>query len=102
MGCCGRTRVKLIIRGATIADAPALLALWRAADAEPTHTDNARSISVLLERDPQSVIVAERDAAIVGSVVAAWDGWRGFIYRLVVAPAEQRRGLGTRLLRAAE
>ena len=48
------------------------------------------------------MIIAERNGAIVGSVIATWDGWRGSIYRLVVAHAERRRGLGSRLLRAAE
>ena len=42
------------------------------------------------------------DGEIVGSVIAGWDGWRGSIYRLAVAPAYRRGGLGSRLLREAE
>ena len=38
----------------------------------------------------------------MGSVIAGWDGWRGSIYRLVVAPTHRRQGLGGRLLAAAE
>jgi ribosomal protein S18 acetylase RimI-like enzyme len=34
----------------------------------------------------------------VGSVIAAWDGWRGSVYRLAVAPAHRRHGLGQLLL----
>ncbi|MET0421790.1 MAG: GNAT family N-acetyltransferase, partial [Acidimicrobiia bacterium] len=34
--------------------------------------------------------------------IAAWDGWRGSIYRLVVAPDVRRRRLGVRLVKAAE
>jgi ribosomal protein S18 acetylase RimI-like enzyme len=91
-----------LLRAATLADAPRVLALWREAEAEPTHTDNLESVSQLLRRDPASLIVAEADGGIVGSVIAAWDGWRGSIYRLAVAPSHQRRGLGRQLVRAAE
>jgi ribosomal protein S18 acetylase RimI-like enzyme len=35
-------------------------------------------------------------------VIAAWDGWRGNIYRLAVADGYRRRGVGLRLTRAAE
>ena len=35
-------------------------------------------------------------------MIAAWDGWRGSVYRLVVAPSHRRLGLGGRLLQAAE
>jgi ribosomal protein S18 acetylase RimI-like enzyme len=52
--------------------------------------------------DPSALIVAEADGTIVGSVIAAWDGWRGSVYRLVVAPSHRRRGLGRQLLGEAE
>ena len=42
------------------------------------------------------------DGRIVGTVIAGWDGWRGSIYRLAVAPDQRRSGLGQALLRAAE
>ncbi len=52
-------------------------------------------------RDPWALIVAVDGGAVVGSVIAAWDGWRGSIYRLVVAPSHRRRGLGRRLVEEA-
>jgi len=39
---------------------------------------------------------------IVGSVIGGWDGWRGNIYRLAVAPEARRRGLARRLVQEAE
>ena len=91
-----------MLRAATLADVPEVLALWREAEAEPTHTDNLESVSQLLRRDPASLIVAEASGRIVGSVIAAWDGWRGSLYRLAVAPSHRRRGLGRQLVQAAE
>jgi ribosomal protein S18 acetylase RimI-like enzyme len=90
------------IRVAAVGDLPAVLALWQRADAEPTHTDDLESLKKLVVHDPDALIVAEAGGEIVGSVIAAWDGWRGSIYRLVVAPSHRRRGLGQRLLAEAE
>jgi ribosomal protein S18 acetylase RimI-like enzyme len=90
------------IRPARPEDLPTVLTLWSDADAEPTHTDDLDSLTALLAHDPDALILAVRDDRIVGSVIAGWDGWRGSIYRLVVAPAERRRGLGRLLLRAAQ
>ena len=55
-----------------------------------------------MAHDPEALLLAEEDSLIVGSVIAAWDGWRGTIYRLAVAPSHRRGGLGRSLLRAAE
>jgi ribosomal protein S18 acetylase RimI-like enzyme len=83
-------------------DASALLALWQEADAEPSHTDTVEDLTRLIAQDAEAVIVAEAAEGIVGSVMAAWDGWRGSIYRLAVAPGHRRQGLGRQLLLEAE
>ena len=90
------------VRAARVEDIPAVLALWRDADAEPSHTDDVESLERLIAHDPGSLMVAEVDGRIVGTVIAGWDGWRGSIYRLVVAPSHRRAGLGRRLVGAAE
>ena len=36
---------------------------------------------------------------IVGSVIGGWDGWRGNIYRLAVAPEARRHGAAAALVR---
>lgn len=89
------------IRPAESSDVPAILELWREADAEPTHTDDPVSLNRLIEHDPGATLVAESQGLIVGSVIAAWDGWRGSIYRLAVSPGHRRRGLGKHLVREA-
>lgn len=90
------------IRSAQAADLQAVLALWKDADAEPSHTDDADSLGQLIAHDADALIVADAEGLVVGSVIAAWDGWRGSIYRLAVAPKYRRAGLGRRLLREAE
>ncbi len=90
------------IRQAGVGDIGAVLALWRDADAEPSHTDDQESLEELIAHDSAALMVAESDRVIVGTVMAGWDGWRGSIYRLAVAPSHRRAGLGRRLVRAAE
>jgi ribosomal protein S18 acetylase RimI-like enzyme len=90
-----------VIRTAQTADLPAVLELWQRAGAEPGHTDDTGSLIKLITYDPGALLVAMDDGAVVGSVIAGWDGWRGTIYRLAVAPSHQRRGLGTQLVSTA-
>jgi ribosomal protein S18 acetylase RimI-like enzyme len=93
--------VQTELRPATADDIEGVLDFWRES-AEPTSTDSAEALAGLIDRDPGALIVAEADGRMVGTVIAGWDGWRGSIYRLAVAPNQRRSGLGQALLHAAE
>jgi ribosomal protein S18 acetylase RimI-like enzyme len=69
---------------------------------DPPRSAPDRMINGLLAARPESLLVAEIDGALVGAVIAGWDGVRGWIYHLAVAPAHRRRGIATRLMRGAE
>jgi hypothetical protein len=69
---------------------------------EPSRNDPDRMIAAALGVRPESIVVAEIDGALVGAVIVGWDGVRGWIYHLAVAPAHRRRGIATRLMRGAE
>ncbi|MFZ0173645.1 MAG: GNAT family N-acetyltransferase [Acidimicrobiales bacterium] len=90
------------IRAAGRDDLPAILALWTEAEVEAGHTDNLDSLERLIAHDPGALLIAELGGSVVGSIIAAWDGWRGSVYRLAVAPSQRRGGLGRRLLAEAE
>jgi ribosomal protein S18 acetylase RimI-like enzyme len=90
------------IRSGAEADLSAVLALWRSAGSEPTATDSEQALARLLDRDPDSLLLAEAGGEAVGSLIAAWDGWRGSFYRLAVRPEWRRQGIGTALVRAGE
>jgi ribosomal protein S18 acetylase RimI-like enzyme len=94
--------MSVVLRPATATDVDAVLALWRDADAEPSHTDDVAGLRSLLERDAGALVIAEDDGRVVGSVIAAWDGWRGSVYRLAVRSSHRRQGLGRQLVAAAE
>jgi ribosomal protein S18 acetylase RimI-like enzyme len=68
---------------------------------DPPRNAPARMIDGALKVHPDLLFVAELEAAVVGAVIAGFDGVRGWIYHLAVAPAHRRRGIATRLMRAA-
>ena len=82
-------------------EAEALLALWQAAGTSPSVTDTITDIRGAIESSA-SVLVAEVDQHIVGSLIATFDGWRGNMYRLAVHPDYRRRGIGRALVKEGE
>ncbi len=92
----------MVIRPATNDDAPRVLAVWRDAGAAPGATDDEESIAGLLGFDPGALLVAEVDGVVVGTLIAAWDGWRGDMYRLAVVPDLRRNGIAAALAAAGE
>jgi ribosomal protein S18 acetylase RimI-like enzyme len=94
--------VPIEIRSATADDASAVLALWRSAGSPEGVTDTREGVALLLARDPHALLVAESDGAVIGSLIATFDGWRGHFYRLAVHPRHRRQGVATALLGEGE
>ena len=90
------------IRSAIEEDIQSVLDLWVAAGSPPSVTDSRDRLTGLLAADSQALLVAELDGVLTGSLIAAWDGWRGSFYRLAVSPEHRRKGLATMLLREGE
>ncbi len=90
------------IRSATGEDIAAVLDLWVVAGSVPTVSDSPDGLTRLLAADPQALLVAEFGGTLVGSLIAAWDGWRGSFYRLAISPEHRRKGLAMMLLREGE
>lgn len=88
----------IVIRPCRVAECPAVLALWQRAGAIPSPTDTLVELEQLIAHQGDGLLVAVEDGVIVGSVIGGWDGWRGNIYRLAVAPEARRRGLARRLV----
>lgn len=84
-------------------DVPAVLALWeQARSGQASTADRPEDVERLVEDSPAALLIAERDGEIVGALIAAWDGWRGNMYRLAVRDGCRREGIGIALTRAGE
>lgn len=84
-------------------DVAAVLELWRGARSGHASTaDRVEDVERLVADSPAALFVAERDGEVVGALIAAWDGWRGNMYRLAVRDGDRREGIGLALTRAGE
>jgi ribosomal protein S18 acetylase RimI-like enzyme len=96
-----RDDATIAIRPCRLEECAAVLALWERAGAIPSPTDTLEELERLVRTHGDGFLVAIQGHTVVGSVIAGWDGWRGNIYRLAVAPEARRRRLAQRLVREA-
>jgi ribosomal protein S18 acetylase RimI-like enzyme len=92
----------IIIRACRPEEVEALLNLWHYADPGPSPTDTPEQVAEVIRDGAATVLVAVDRDLMVGSVIGAWDGWRGNIYRLAVLPSYRRRGIGRALVAEVE
>jgi ribosomal protein S18 acetylase RimI-like enzyme len=91
----------VIVRPAQADDIPGVLELWNRARSPAAVTpDDDQVLSRLMDHTADALLVAELDGEIVGALIAAWDGWRGNMYRLAVLPHLRRQGIATCLVEA--
>jgi ribosomal protein S18 acetylase RimI-like enzyme len=91
----------MIVRRARARDLEAVLRLWATARSQAASTpDDAPGVAHAIEQG--ALLVAEDAGAIIGTLIAGWDGWRGNMYRLAVAPDRRRLGIASQLVEAGE
>jgi ribosomal protein S18 acetylase RimI-like enzyme len=80
-----------------------VVTLWESVFGYPdAHNRPAVAIDKKLAVKDELLFVALDDAQVVGTVMAGYDGHRGWIYSVAVAPKFRRCGLGASLVRHAE
>ena len=83
-------------------DEDAVIALWQECGLTRPHNDPRRDIRRKLLVQGELFLVGLRQGRLVASVMAGYDGHRGWLNYLAVHPSCRRQGLGRQLVEAAE
>lgn len=83
-------------------DRLAVIALWEDTGLAVPQNDPGKDIDRKMEVDPDLFLVGECEGEIVATVMAGYEGHRGWINYLAVKPSHQRNGYGRTLMREAE
>ncbi len=90
------------IRPFALADEPATIALWQRCGLVVPWNVPTLDIQRKLDFQPELFFVAERGSELIGTVMAGYEGHRGWINSMAVEPGLQGAGLGRRLMEHAE
>ncbi|MEA3355952.1 MAG: GNAT family N-acetyltransferase [Candidatus Bipolaricaulota bacterium] len=94
----------MIIRELVPDDYDGLIELWEKANLpfKPNGRDRHKQITEELAGTKSIFLIAEREGAIIGSILGTHDGRKGWINRLAVAPEYRRTGIASALVAAVE
>ena len=92
----------MIFRDFSSADTAGVVALWQECGLTRSWNDPVKDIERKLTDRNGAFWVVCRGSAVIASVMIGYDGHRGTINYLAIAPAFQRSGVGAELMRRAE
>lgn len=91
------------IRSFQSADQAGVIALWDIVFPEGAAWNRAEDVIATKRAvQPDLFYVAVQQDRVVGTIIAGFDGVRGWIHRLAVHPQFRRQGLASHLMRHAE
>jgi ribosomal protein S18 acetylase RimI-like enzyme len=94
---------KVEIRPYGSEDQSQVVVLWKAVfPDDPPYNDPASMICRKLTVQPELFLVGHVNGRVVATVMAGFDGVRGWIHHLAVHVDYRRKGIATMLMRAAE
>lgn len=79
-----------------------VIALWQACGLTRPWNDPVKDIARKRAVNPELFLVGEADGRLVASAMGGYEGHRGWVNYLAVAPDCQRRGFGAALMRHLE
>ena len=90
------------IRPYQASDLAQVVALWRACNLTIAVNDPRKDIERKLAVSPELFLLGEFEGRVVASVMAGYEGHRGWINYLAVAPSYRRKSYGRLMMAAAE
>jgi len=94
--------VEFIIRSYRTSDESAVIDLWHRCNLVVPQNDPQKDIEKKLKVRDDLFFVGTVSSRVVATVMAGYDGHRGWIYYLAVDPGYQRQQIGRRMMEKAE
>lgn len=92
----------MTVRAFTAADEVQVVDLWQRCELTRPWNDPRKDIQRKLTTQPELFLVLEQDGRVVGTAMGGYDGHRGWVNYLAVAPELRNRGFGRMLMAALE
>ncbi len=92
----------LHIRPYRAEDEAAVITLWEACNLIVSHNDPRKDIRRKLQVNPEWFLIGEENTFIVATCMVGYEGHRGWINYLAVAPGLQRQGIASQMMEEAE
>ena len=92
----------LEIRSFRQEDETPLIELWERCELVVAWNDPSKDISRKIQSDPEGLLLGWHDNSLIASVMAGYEGHRGWINYLAVDSEFRRKGLGKTMMKAAE
>ena len=92
---------QLTIRTFTQTDTDRVIEIWQECGLTVPQNVPATDIQLKTEFQPELFFVAEKASQLTGTIMAGYEGHRGWLNYLGVLPAWRRQGIGTALVRHA-
>jgi ribosomal protein S18 acetylase RimI-like enzyme len=94
--------MSLTIRRYRPGDQEAVVKLWEACQLVVPQNDPLKDIRTKIQFQADLLLVAIAEDRLVGTVMAGYEGHRGWINYLAVAPDQRRRGIAKKMMASAE
>jgi ribosomal protein S18 acetylase RimI-like enzyme len=94
--------MSIAIRAFDLPDTEAVVSLWQQTGLTRPWNNPYQDIRRKLSVQPELFLVAVDDRTIVGTVMAGYDGHRGWLYYLASTPERRGEGIARKLVAEAE
>jgi ribosomal protein S18 acetylase RimI-like enzyme len=92
----------MIIRSYEGSDLDSVLSLWQSCGLTQPHNDPVKDIQRKMSVQPELFLVGFEETNLVATVMAGYDGHRGWLNYLAVGPERRNQGFGKKIVMAAE
>lgn len=92
----------MVIRPYQTGDEAAVIDLWRRCDLIYPQNDPVKDIQRKIEVRPDLFLVGVENSEVVATVMAGYEGHRGVVNYVAIAPEYQHKGYGKQIMDAAE